>query len=593
MLLLDRLRAALLRINPDPAGQPWLDDARLNQAVAALERLGGGTRLIEANRAAFALLLDGTAVDGVPERDGGRAQTVHFIDFERPENNDFLVMNQFRVDVPGRPSYIVPDLVLFVNGIPLVVVECKSPAATNPMEEGITQLLRYSNQRDWVDANEGSERLFYYNQLVVSTFGYGARVGTVGASYEHFLEWKDTSPVPLGQAAAELGVDTLSSQQLLIAGMLRKEHLLDLIRNFTVFSQVDGHTVKLVAHYQQFRAVHLAIGRLQTGQTRLADGDHDRRGGIIWHTQGSGKSLTMVFLVRKMRTLSDLRRFKVVVITDRIDLEDQLSATATLTGETVVRAGKDGDLRDILGRSGPDLVFAKIQKYQVRDEDEDAATASLDAPPSNSSQIQPESEPPLPPRRERGAPRRGVRDPLPLVAEDRPPYTTSGTSFDPDEGLFPELNRSTEILVLVDEAHRSHTSSLHANLSRALPNCARIGFTGTPIIMGDRKKTEEIFGPFIDRYTIQQSEADGATVPILYEGRKASANVSSGRDLDKLFDELFGDNTPEDLEKIKARYATLTSVLEAEDLIAKKATDILRHYVDAILPTASKPRSSR
>ncbi len=561
VLLTERLHEALRRINVDDAGNPWLDDRRVNEAIGALGRLGA-YKLMEANQAATELLLKGTVVEGDPVRHGGKDQTVRYIDFAYPERNDFLVINQFRVDVPGGQTYIVPDLVLFVNGIPLVVIECKSAAATNPMEEGITQLLRYSNQREWVEADEGVERLFHYNQFLVSTFWYEARVGTVGASYEHYLEWKGTSPVPLAEVAADLGVEQLSSQQTLVAGMLRPAHLLDIIRNFTLFQQAGGRTIKITARYQQFRAVQAAIRRLTSGQTRTQHGERDQRGGIIWHTQGSGKSLTMVFLVRRMRTQPNLRRFKVVVITDRTDLERQLSATATLTGERVRKARSVEALKELLREQGPDLVFAMIQKYQERDGPEVIT---------------------LPARAASAAPRRHVAEaPGAYTPADQPLQITVDTQ------PFPVLNESEAIVVLVDEAHRSQASALHANLLRALPNCARIGFTGTPIMIGDRKRTQEIFGAFIDRYTIEQSEADGATVPILYEGRTAGAEVAEGRNLDELFEDMFRERTPEELERIKRKYATTGNVLEAPALIAAKARDMLRHYVADILPNGFK-----
>jgi len=536
VLLMGRLREALLRINLDDEGKPWLDDHRINQAADALERLGAH-KLMEANQIATELLLKGTVVEGDPKRHGGRDQTVRFIDFDHLERNDFLVINQFRVDPPwavGDKDFIVPDIVLFVNGIPLVVIECKSPAATNPMEEAITQLLRYANQRDWVEEEEGAERLFHYNQFTVATTFYEARAGTISACYEHYLEWKDTSPVPTSKVAADLGIDKLSSQQTLVAGMLRPSHLVDIVRNFALYNQVEGRTIKIVCRYQQFRAVHEAIRRLRHGQTRAQHGESDQRGGIIWHTQGSGKSLTMVFLVRKMRTLAELRRFKVVLVTDRVYLEKQLSETASLTGETVRKATSTDELKPLLREEGPGLIFATIQKYQERDEDREDD---------------------------------GLRE------EIKP---------------FPVLNGSEAIVVLVDEAHRSHANLLHANLMAALPNCAKVGFTGTPIIMGDRKKTHEIFGDFIDRYTIQQSEADGATVPIRYEGRTAEAAIANGQTLDQLFEDMFRDRTPKELEAIKAKYATTGNVLEAPKLIAAKAEDMLRHYVDVALPNGLK-----
>jgi type I restriction enzyme R subunit len=545
VLILDDLRKALVRINLDAAGKPWLDEARLSEAISPLQR-PGVHKLMEANQVCTERVLAGTTVDGVEGWEGGRSRPVHYIDWERPENNTFRVVNQFRVDEPGGQAkkFVVPDLVLFVNGIPLIVVECKSPYLSEPMEEAIDQLQRYANQRSWTEGNEGNERLFHTNQFIVGTYFDEARVGTIGASAVHYLEWKDTSPVPMSEVAAALRKATLSSQEKLIAGMLRPETLLDIVRHFTLFATNEGKTIKLVPRYQQYRAVQLATDRLVRGKTRRGDGEHDRRGGIVWHTQGSGKSLTMVFLVRKMRSMPELRRFKVVVVTDRKQLQKQLADTAAQTGEPVQIARKTAKVKELLAVRGPGLVFAMIQKYQERD-----ATS--------------EDE-------EIGEDEGGIRD----VASE--------------VGEFPVLNEDESVLVLVDEAHRSHSSDLHANLMKALPNCARIGFTGTPILMGAKKRTHDIFGEFIDRYTLRQSEEDGATVPILYEGRTSEGAVEDGQDMDQLFEDLFKDRTPEELEKIKQKYATRGHVMEAPALIADKARDMLRHYVENILPNGFK-----
>ena len=318
-----RLRDALKRINLGRDGKPWLDEGRVSQAVGALLR-PKAVRLIEINQELTERLLLGTTVDGVEGWDHGRDRTVQFIDWEHPERNDFLVVNQFRVDEPGGQGhkFIAPDLVLFVNGIPLVVIEAKSPTVVEPMVKAIRQLRRYANQRG---QPEGNERLFYTNQFVVATSFEKALVGTFTAEDEHFAEWKTTEPVPEADVCVSLGVTALSSQERLVAGMLAPERLLDLVRHFTLFMQAGTKTVKVVARYQQYRAVHRALDRLTTGATRAQDGESDRRGGIVWHTQGSGKSLTMVFLVRAMRTHPDLVRFKVVVVTDRTQLQDQLS----------------------------------------------------------------------------------------------------------------------------------------------------------------------------------------------------------------------------------------------------------------------------
>lgn len=515
----------------------WLDDERISSAVSALTRIAA-PGLMEANQIATELLTSGFVVEGLADWDGGRSRTIHYIDWETPANNQFTVINQFKVQCPpGHDSvkqHVIPDLVLLVNGIPLVVIECKSPTASSaPVTDAIDQLRRYSNQRfaqGEVGDNEGAPALFNTNQLMLATCFDECLVGTLGASSSHYLPWKTVASVEIPQraeaeVAQTLGVKKLSPQERTVAGVLDQANLLDIVRHFTLFMTNSGQTIKLVCRYQQYRGVVKTLHRLKHGKTRQQDGEYDRRGGIIWHTQGSGKSLTMVFTLRRIRTDPALRRFKVVVVTDRSDLQKQLSETATLSGETVQLAQNSKALKKILRQDGPELVFAMIQKY--RDE---------------ASKL----------------------------------------------GDYEKLNTSEDILVMVDEAHRTQGASLHANLLAGLPNCARIGFTGTPIIMGNKKRTHEIFGEFIDKYTIREAEADGATVPVLYEGRTAQGAVKDGSSLDELFEDFFAGQSEEELEAIKKKYATKGNVLEAPKLIEEKARDMLRHYVTYILPNGLK-----
>ncbi|SPC10190.1 type I restriction endonuclease subunit R [Cupriavidus taiwanensis] len=557
-MLRERLRA----LNPGPDGQPWLDDARLSEAVAAITRLGTH-KLMEANQKATELLVRGLTVEGLPGWDGGRGQTIRYIDWDTPANNRFTVVNQFRVDCPpgfnSAKAFIVPDLVLLVNGIPLVVVECKSPSIPEPLAEAVDQLRRYSNQRKAafeVDENEGNEALFATNQLLIASCVDEARVACIGAGFEHFAQWKTVAgPDGYGSeadVAHALGKTKLNEQERLIGGLLAPAHLLDVVKNFTLFMQVGGQTIKSVCRYQQYRAVNRAIARLKNGQTRSQHGEHDQRGGIIWHTQGSGKSLTMVFLVRKMRADVQLRRFKVIVVTDRKDLQSQLSVTATLTGEVVEVADSTASVKSLARRKGPGLIFATIQKYRDADTAGEAPLTANDLPKVEDLKVE----------------------------QPRATYKT-GEKFE-------VLNEDDSILVLVDEAHRTQAGDLHANLLAGLPNCARIGFTGTPIIMGEKKRTHEIFGEFIDRYTIKEAEADGATVPVLYEGRTANGAIKDGASLDELFEDLFRQHTPEELEAIKQKYATKGHIFDAPALIADKARDIIRHYVTNILPNGYK-----
>ena len=554
------LREQLYRINLLDS-EPWLDSERLAQALGALTRIPAA-HLLEANEQATELLLGGIAVEGLADRDAGRGRTIHYIDWENPGNNRFTVINQFKVKCPPghdtAKGHIIPDLVLLVNGIPLAVVECKGRTVPEGMSEAIDQIRRYANRRKAdgeQEDNEGAPTLFNTNQLCIATNFDDARVGTISAGSEHYLEWKTVAPRTEAEVAAELGVDELSSQQRLIAGVLTPSHLLDIVRHFTLFMNEGGRTLKVVCRYPQYRAVNRAVERLKTGETRLQDGEYDRRGGIIWHTQGSGKSLTMVFLVRKMRTDPELRRFKVVVITDRKDLQKQLSDTATLSGESVKVAAKTDQLKRLLQREGPELVFGTIQKYQE--------------PETRGEYAEPEAPNKL-----------NQKD----VAESNPAPPATSPPFE-------VLNDSKDILVMVDEAHRSQAGDLHANLLRALPNAARIGFTGTPIIMGEKKRTYQIFGSEIDRYTIKQSERDGATVPVLYEGRTATGAVKEGGSLDELFEDMFRDRSQEELDAIKKKYAHKGQILEAPALIEEKAADMLRHYVTHILPNGYKAQT--
>jgi len=619
--LKQRLADAIRRINLRD-GLPWLDESRINKAIHDLDK-AGGHRLMEINQSSTELLLRGTVVEGLPDWDQGRQQPVRYIAFEDFTRNDFLVINQFKVELTSGRGHIIPDAVLFVNGIPLAVAEFKSPGILNPMQQAIDQLLRYSNQRrelfpSLYSDNEGVERLFHTNQLMIVSDYFESRVSTVCAPPEAYLEWSDTSPVPMSTVAEELGllksaddlleaaselrevgpeqtervgmpiffreqerrpealragegVD-LQSQQVLVAGMLRKTHFLDLIRNFSAFQQVDGKTRKIVARYQQFRAIHKAVMRLQTGRTIAQGAERDERGGIIWHTQGSGKSLSMVFLVRKMRMTEGLKNFKVVAVTDRTSLETQLRETAKLSGETVRPTDEERKARisptaltqRILAETTPDIVFAMVQKYQNSEK-------KLLLPESLASVAMTIVRKEKKPGREEPVVEREVTFKENIQFED-----------------FPELNRSEKILVLVDEAHRGHTKTLHRNLRKALPNAAIIGFTGTPILSADKKETREIFGDFIDKYLLQDAELDGATVPILYEGRTADGEVKDAPSLDQLFEDMFRDYSEDELAVIKAKYGTEDDVLEAPLLIEKKAGDMIRHYAGVVLPEKFK-----
>ena len=320
-------RDAVRAINLLPDGRAWLTDRQLDDLEQQLLRHPRRT-LLEANLAVHELLMK-TQVD-VNEATGEVDPVVRLIDFQHPERNRFHAINQFRIDTPGGVrGFIIPDIVLFVNGLPLAVVECKkgSPTCANPMHEAFVQLQRYRGQRPATERDglvEGEPRLFHSNLLLIRSSGVEADCGTITSGEEHFYAWKTLYP------QADAALEGMNAQTRLIAGMLTRHNLLQMLRTCTVFMATDGGALaKVVCRYQQFRAANRIVERLRAGPTALA------RSGVVWHTQGSGKSLTMVFVARMLRASTDLNDFKIVLVNDRHDLEGQLSETARLIGGRV------------------------------------------------------------------------------------------------------------------------------------------------------------------------------------------------------------------------------------------------------------------
>jgi type I restriction enzyme R subunit len=407
VVMLPVLREQLKVINP------WLEDDQIEEVVKQLTASFPGTGLIQNNQHVLHLLLENTSVSE-NRKTGEKSPTVRFVDVKHRDNNRFIAVCQFKVRVIGTEHHIYPDIVLFLNGLPVVVVECKSPKVKEPIPEAIDQLLRYSEQRG--AKGEGSAQLFYYNQFVIATCRQEAKFGTITTHNEkHFYRWAD--PFPRTVNDLDHGAGSPNDQQRLVAGMLDRDNLLDIIRTFTLFSTNEkGETIKVVGRYQQFRAVKLAVKRLLEGKTPR------ERSGIIWHTQGSGKSLTMMFMVREMYRHSSLSKWKVVFVTDRTQLEGQLSETSQSIGFSVKIADSIKKLKELLASDSSDLVMAMIHKFREADLTE----------------------------------------------------------------TFPELNPSPNILVMTDEAHRSQYSLLGTNLDKGIPNSARIAYTGTPIDKTER-----------------------------------------------------------------------------------------------------------
>lgn len=540
----DRLRAKLREVNVGPDGEPWLDDARIDRIVNELRRTEPD--LVEANKQVTELLLQGVRVEGLPNWDQGRTQVATLIDWSHPENNDLLLVTDFRLDRPydGGAPFVVLDAVLFVNGIPFAVIEGVRPDREPTVGEAIADLRAYTGLRP-AGERQDVPRFFRFAQVLVATNGTEARVGTISSAPEHYAPWRTVEPAKPEQIRAELGYDrhaSLTQLETLAVGVLRPLHLLDLVRNFSVFHQIEGRTVKIVARYQQFRAVHRMIDRLLHRRTRAQTGHDDERGGVVWHTQGSGKSFTMAFLVRKMRTVPLLADFKVVVVVDRTDLRDQLQPSLALAGETTIVAASVVDAQAKLAEDVPGIVTIMIQHAQ---REEYAAT-------------------------ERGD-ERLADDPLQSRMH------------------FPVLNTSERVVLIVDEAHRSQRGRLHARLRHALPNAARIGFTGTPLLRVDKEShtTEAIFGPFIDHYLLRDSEPDGATVPIRYEQRRAEGYIVDAVVLDAAYEREVG-GTPRQRQEAQQRWVTSRQALESMDFIGSKARDMLRHWVGSVAPNGFK-----
>jgi len=498
-VLEQELRDSIKRINP------WIEDDQINEVVRRITTPQANS-LLEINREIHDLLLENTSVSE-NRKTGEKSPTVKFIDFRNPENNSFIAISQFKVNIPGTEKHIIPDIVLFVNGLPLIVVECKSPAISDPVNEAITQLMRYSNRRG---EKEGNEKLFWYNLFMIATSNQVAKYGTITSEYEHFNEWKDPYPYSL----SDINKDKIvTSQDVLVQGILSKNNLLDILHIFTLFVEdPKGGIKKIAPRYQQFRTVKKIIKRVKEGKTP------EEKGGIVWHTQGSGKSLTMMQTVRAFYHDPELRNFKIIFVTDREKLEKQLKDTSKSVGYTINHAYSIEKLKELLKTNTPDLVMAMIHKFQERE----------------------------------------------LKIE------------------FPVLNQSPNILILIDEAHRTQYKLLGANLRKALPNSIKIAFTGTPI-----EKTERTFGEYIDKYSIRQSVEDGVTVEIVYEGRTHSAELSNEEAANAKFEDVFHAVDAEEKQKIMGRY-TWRAYLEAEEVIKDKARDMVEHYVTHVFPNKFK-----
>ena len=541
VLLKDRLRAALLRLNE------WLTEPQANRVIFELENINATG--MARNQAVHEYLTFGMplTVDGPRGRD---SRIVRFFDFDHPEGglNEFVVTTQFRVrrgnERDGREDderLVIPDLVLFVNGIPLVVMEAKSPSLMDVWKsKAVRQLRRYQEAGpEW--QGRGAPELFHYNLLCVAHCGAAAAYSTLHAPENAYFEWKSMVPYTDDEVKQKFGVEPQGQAQLIV-GMLNLPALLDLLRDYVVYEPERGRLVKKVPRYQQYRAVRAALSRILTGEKPA------ERGGVVWHTQGSGKSLTMLWLATKVRRDPRLANSIIVTVTDRTQLDDQIA-------NTFQRCGFPAPERIDRSKPEPENILQRRRAQNPNQPDPLDLQTAL----------------------QRG----GGRTFMTTIQKFE-------EALDTPAGSLQALNESDSVIVMVDEAHRTQYGMLGAKLSQALPNAVLVGFTGTPIDKGFGRSTMGHFGSLIDAYTIPQSVADGATVPIMYEARLPELNIQGPETLDKLFDAIFHEETEEERAHIRRRYANKETIAEAEQRIQMISMDIAEHFKTKVRPNGFK-----
>ncbi len=500
VILEERFKRKLKEFNP------WISDYNLRKVVREFTT-PGLPDLMEANKKLYRMMTECTSV----EQDlgnGRKNQTVEVIDFENPENNEFIVTNQFKVWGPKKN--IKPDVVVFVNGLPLVVVECKSPTTPNAKDKGIKQLKKYQSKK------QGAPQLFYTNQILIETCMERASASTTLSSPTWFKPWKESYPTTPKELEEELGRKP-RRQEILIEGMLTKQNLLDIVRNFIIFEKREK-TIKEMALYHQFRAANKICERVLNKERS------QEKGGVIWHTQGAGKSLTMRWAAGKLRRIKELENPTLLVLTDRIALDNQIGGLFTRTDFKNCRQTESGrDLESFIKNKRGMAIVSTINKFH------------------------------------------SIRN--------------------RHHGKMPVLSDDENIIVMTDEAHRTQYKEMALEMRTALPNATYIAFTGTPIDKKDRS-TPRLFGSYVDKYTITQSVKDGATLPILFEGRMPKLHVE-GKDIDEIFEMIFGDYPEEEKVKLRKKF-NLSSIIRCRLRLEKITVDMIKHFTNYIEPNGFK-----
>ncbi len=512
VVLTTRLRDAIDKLNP-----AITQDAK-EDALKKVLRTESPNQLIN-NENFQRYLTDGVDVEG-RTTSGIRGEKVYIVDFTNPDNNEFLAVNQFTI-IEGSQNKR-PDIILFVNGLPLAVIELK-----NATDENATVKSAYNQLQTYKQAIPS---LFTYNELLIVSDGWDALCGTITSDFGRFMSWKTKD----GKTTA----DHLQPQmEVMFLGMLNKTTLLDLIRQFIIFEKSDNKTLKKVAAYHQYYAVNKAVE-----STIIASSSNgDRRGGVIWHTQGSGKSLSMVFYSGKLIIEPRMENPTIVILTDRNDLDEQLHDTFTncqqLLRQEPQKAEDRQDLRKLLKVASGGIIFTTIQKFMPM-------TTDI-VQNGNSNTV---NEP-------------GVE----FIGAD-----------------IKALSQRKNIVVVADEAHRSQYDFIDGfakHLRDALPYATFIGFTGTPIETTDRN-TQAVFGNYVDIYDIQQAVNDKATVPIFYESRLAKVHFEEDEKItiDEQFEELTEGEELSNRQQMRAKWTRLEAIVGNPNRIRKIAEDLVYHF---------------
>ncbi len=512
VVLFTRLRDAIDKLNPTIT-----QDAK-EDALKKVLRTESPNVLIN-NETFHKYLTDGVDVE-VRTADGIRGEKVYIVDFINVENNEFLAINQFTI-IEGNQNKR-PDIILFVNGLPLIVIELKNAVVEKAdLEAAFNQIQTYQNS---------IPSLFTFNSFNIISDGWSAAYGTISSSLKYYKPWKSID----GQTI-ENSLDL--QMEFLLKGLCKKEVLLDTIKNYIVFETTETKTTKKIAQYHQYYAVKKAIET--TIKATKTEGD--KKAGVVWHTQGSGKSLSMVFYTGKIVTHEAMQNPTIVVLTDRNDLDDQLFETFTNCNQLLRQLPRQAEnrnhLKEILNVNSGGIVFTTIQKFQLELDEEAKLNNTANVLEPKVKYI-------------------GVKA---QVISDR-----------------------HNIVVIADEAHRSQYGLLDGYASRlreSLPNASYIGFTGTPIESTD-KSTQAIFGDYIHVYDIQQAVIDGATVPIYYESRVAKIALDESKKiiLDSAIEELTEQEELSNAQKLKAKWSSIEAVVGSKERLKKVAFDLVTHF---------------